>query len=104
MATSSSWRLVSNPNLYLKPEQPPPSTLMRSIDPAGSLPRICAIRRAALSLTETVMGNAVPETLLLESRYEIRQVNDKRLDAEADRFSYTPIVNGEYCPFGIGRG
>ena len=41
-------------NLYWKPEQPPPSTLTRSMVPAGSRRRISPICAAARSVTVTV--------------------------------------------------
>ena len=47
---------VSMSNLYWKPEQPPPSTETRSMEPAGSLLRISPIRRAARSLTVTFVS------------------------------------------------
>ncbi|CAL77806.1 hypothetical protein BRADO4054 [Bradyrhizobium sp. ORS 278] len=50
---SSSALARSMSNLYWKPEQPPPSTEMRSIAPALSLPRISPMRRAARSLMVT---------------------------------------------------
>src|SRR3954471_4796230 len=50
---SSSALARSMSNLYWKPEQPPPSTEIRSIAPAVSLLRICPIRRAARSLMVT---------------------------------------------------
>ena len=53
MTMSSSALARSTPNLYWKPEQPPPSTLTRSMEPCGSLLRISPIRRAARSLTVT---------------------------------------------------
>jgi len=43
-------------NLYWNPEQPPPSTLTRSIVPCGSCLRISPIRRAARSETVTLIG------------------------------------------------
>src|SRR5947209_14642138 len=46
---SSSARSRSTSNLYWKPEQPPPSTLMRSMAPPPSDLRISPIRRAARS-------------------------------------------------------
>src|SRR5437899_2823105 len=48
---SSSALAWSTSNLYWKPEQPPPSTLMRSIAPSPSPLRISPMRRAARSLT-----------------------------------------------------
>jgi hypothetical protein len=39
--------------LYWNPEQPPPSTDTRSIEPGGSFFRISPIRRAARSLKVT---------------------------------------------------
>jgi len=39
--------------LYWNPEQPPPSTLTRSMAPAGSAWRMAPIRRAARSLIVT---------------------------------------------------
>jgi len=50
---SSAALACSNPNLYWKPEQPPPSTEMRSMLPAGSDLRISPIRRAARSVMLT---------------------------------------------------
>src|SRR5262249_2676219 len=55
MTRSSSATSRSTSNLYWKPEQPPPSTLTRSIVPGGSLFRISPIRRAARSLTLTAV-------------------------------------------------
>src|SRR3569623_1577807 len=46
--SSSVW-VLSMLNLYWKPEQPPPSTLTRSLAPSPSLLRISPIRRAARS-------------------------------------------------------
>src|SRR3954471_1536981 len=46
---SSAARAWSTSNLYWKPEQPPPSTLMRSMAPSPSDFRISPIRRAARS-------------------------------------------------------
>src|SRR6185437_3832935 len=60
MTRSSSARACSTPNLYWKPEQPPPSTLTRSMEPAGSVLRISPIRRAARSLTVTLKSIACP--------------------------------------------
>src|SRR5689334_5267732 len=48
---SSSALAWSTSNLYWKPEQPPPSTLMRSMAPSPSPLRISPMRRAARSLT-----------------------------------------------------
>src|SRR3954470_23424914 len=50
-AITISWaaRAPSTSNLYWKPEQPPPSTLMRSMAPSPSDLRISPIRRAARS-------------------------------------------------------
>src|SRR5882724_11388938 len=48
--SSSAW-VRSTSNLYWNPEQPPPSTEMRSLAPSPSLLRICPMRRAARSLT-----------------------------------------------------
>src|SRR6185295_6566591 len=48
---SSSARARSTSNLYWKPEQPPPSTEMRSMAPSPSVLRISPMRRAARSLT-----------------------------------------------------
>jgi hypothetical protein len=52
-------------NLYWNPEQPPPSTLTRSIVPCGSCLRISPIRRAARSETVTfsvsVLIRSIPE-------------------------------------------
>jgi hypothetical protein len=56
---SSSARACSMSNLYWKPEQPPPSTLTRSMAPAGSPLRISPIRRAARSLTVTPVAATV---------------------------------------------
>src|SRR6201996_7480247 len=47
-----SW---STSNLYWKPEQPPPSTEMRSMAPPPSLPRISPMRRAGRSLMVTAV-------------------------------------------------
>src|SRR5579872_1926558 len=54
MTMSSSALARSVSNLYWKPEQPPPSTLTRSMVPAGSPRRISPIRRAARSVTVTL--------------------------------------------------
>src|SRR5205085_1223220 len=51
MTTSSGACARSMSNLYWKPEQPPPSTLSRSMAPGGSPRRISPIRRAARSVT-----------------------------------------------------
>src|SRR5882757_7877470 len=48
--SSSAWA-CSTSNLYWKPEQPPPSTEMRSMAPSPSVLRICPMRWAARSLT-----------------------------------------------------
>ena len=48
---SSSALAWSTSNLYWKPEQPPPSTEMRSMAPSPSVLRISPMRRAARSLT-----------------------------------------------------
>src|SRR6478672_4993679 len=48
---SSSALSWSTSNLYWKPEQPPPSTEMRSMAPSPSVLRISPMRRAARSLT-----------------------------------------------------
>src|SRR5215471_10658516 len=50
---SSSARARSRPNLYWNPEQPPPSTEMRSMAPSPSPLRISPMRRAARSLMVT---------------------------------------------------
>src|SRR3984957_5838803 len=52
---SSSARARSTSNLYWKPEQPPPSTLMRSMAPSPSVLRISPMRRAARSLMVTAV-------------------------------------------------
>src|SRR5437868_13586290 len=51
---SSSVLARSTSNLYWKPEQPPPSTLMRSMAPSPSDLRMVPIRRAARSLMVTL--------------------------------------------------
>src|ERR1700722_6911808 len=55
---SSSVLALTKSNLYWKPEQPPPSTLTRSIDPAGSVLRISPIRRAARAVSATELEAA----------------------------------------------
>src|SRR6202012_651892 len=52
---SSSACARSTSNLYWKPEQPPPSTLIRRIAPSPSLLRISPMRRAARSLMVTAV-------------------------------------------------
>jgi hypothetical protein len=47
---SSGCGACSMSKAYWKPEQPPPLTLMRSIDPDGSPPMISLMRRAARSV------------------------------------------------------
>src|SRR5262249_46323129 len=53
---SSSARAVTQSNLYWNPEQPPPATLTRSIEPGGSVLRISRIRRAARSVNATELA------------------------------------------------
>src|SRR5580692_3149963 len=62
MTMSSSALARSVSNLYWKPEQPPPSTLTRSMVPAASRPKISPILRAARSVTVTltVMADLPP--------------------------------------------
>src|SRR6185436_13579033 len=66
---SSSALAWSTSNLYWKPEQPPPSTEMRSMAPSPSTLRISPMRRAARSLTvmaASVIGSSSPELSILE--------------------------------------
>src|ERR1700754_2062956 len=55
---SSSALVRSTSNLYWKPEQPPPSTLMRNIAPSPSDFRMAPIRRAARSEMVTLPEGA----------------------------------------------
>src|SRR5215470_8241078 len=55
---SSSARAVTQSNLYWKPEQPPPATLTRSIEPGGSDLRISRILRAARAVNSTELAIA----------------------------------------------
>src|SRR5882672_9109935 len=55
---SSSARAVTQSNLYWNPEQPPPATLTRSIEPGGSVLRISRTLRAARSVSSTELAIA----------------------------------------------
>src|SRR5437763_6280551 len=66
MTTSSGACARSISNLYWKPEQPPPSTLSRSMAPGGSRRRISPIRRAARSVTVRFSIRCVPSIQMIE--------------------------------------
>src|SRR6266853_5821817 len=55
--SSSAWA-VTQSNLYWNPEQPPPATLTRSIEPGGSDLRSSRILRAARSVNSTELAIA----------------------------------------------
>src|SRR5216684_2200863 len=55
--SSSAWA-VTQSNLYWNPEQPPPATLTRIIEPGGSVLRISRILRAARSVNSTELAIA----------------------------------------------
>src|SRR5499427_4342646 len=55
---SSSALAITRSNRYWNPEQPPPATLTRSIEPGGSVLRISRILRAARSVSSTELAIA----------------------------------------------
>ena len=63
---SSSWRAASTSKAYWKPEQPPPWTEIRSIEPGASVFMISEMRFAARgvsSIPAIVSSILVPATL-----------------------------------------
>jgi hypothetical protein len=71
---------------YSKPEQPPPSTLIRNIFLSGSLQTICAMRWAARSVT--VMDAVV---MARDSLFAIRVAKDGGLAAGRQSGGRTPL-------------
>src|SRR5438477_7757852 len=80
MTTSSGACARSMSNLYWKPEQPPPSTLRRSMAPAGSRRKISPIRRAARSVTVTLsMRVSIARSPAREYRLQRRHCRRDRI-------------------------